>query len=191
MKKILTTILLVFLLNGCLIKNKKAIKLEKLSLISKESIEKKYLTHKYIKNMGSPEGLTDEIDRCVTTVPLQNKYFKLKSNTFLEIVFSSKDKILTDYKTNKGLGQSVFIEGGLSAPAQVNFCPLVEKNSHHFVYTYFYPIKTKSLGTINDIRKVKELELTLSRVGSLSHGITPAMNTNKIVITKKEIDKLF
>ena len=138
MKKILTSILLVFLLNGCLIKNKKAIKLEKLSLISKESIEKKYLTHKYIKNMGSPEGLTDEIDRCVTTVPLQNKYFKLKSNIFLEIVFSSKDKILTDYKTNKGLGQEVQIEGGLYAPSEINFCPLVEENSHRFIYTYFY-----------------------------------------------------
>jgi len=191
MRTILIGLVLSFLLNGCSIKSRKVIKLEKLALISKENIEKKYLTLKYIKNMGGAEGVTDVIDQCVTTVSLKNKYFELASNTFLEIVFSSKDKVLIDYRNNKGLGQGILIDGGIFSPYQVNFCPLVEKSAHHFIYTYFYPTKTKTVGRIGDIKKIKELQVSVSRTGSLSKGVTPAMNTNKIIISKKEIDKLF
>lgn len=189
MKKKIIGLLFVLLFNGC--SSNPIIKLDRLALTSKEHIEKKYLTHNYIKNMGGPEGVASDIYKCITKFPLKNKYFEVTSDIFLEIVVSSKDKILIDYKNNQGLGQGILIDGGIDAPEEINFCPLIEENSHRFIYTYFYPLKTKKMGQIGDIKKIKELKISISRTGSLANGITSAMHTNKIIITKGEIDELF
>lgn len=179
--KIVLLIMIIFLSTGCM--SKKEIQLESLSIVNKSDIEQGYLTKKYLKHHKN--------GRCITKV--KNRWFKKLevSDKFLQIKFSSKEKVFKNVIEDREESASIKLQADGKRLKKVSFCPLVERNNKKYIYTYFYPITTLySLKEINLEDEKFDLKTTNTLLFSLYKVGYSRWKTNEIVITKDMIDKL-
>lgn len=165
--------MILIVLSGCV--SKKEIKLESLSLISKQKVDESYLTQKYVSSTNS----------CVTTISQIYNQPNEISDKFLRIVFSSKEKVFLNGLEHKGQPPYIQFTADENDLTSIGLCPLVKREEKHYINTIYYPISMKStFGKSFNLNKIKMFSFYLITVDYFR------WKTNEIIITKDMIDKL-